>query len=71
MLVCCMHPTVLHEDSKLISRDFPGMAREYLKKNVFGEDCVIVHHTGPEGNQSPRHVTKANTFEEAQRFGAM
>lgn len=69
MLVCSMHPTVLHEDSTLVSGDFPGLARRYLQGQVFGQDCVILHHTGPCGNQSPRHVTKANTFQEAQRLG--
>jgi neutral ceramidase len=29
----------------------------------------VLHHTGPAGNQSPRHVTKANTFAEAERIG--
>ncbi len=69
MQVCCMHPTVMHEDSTLVSGDFPGMARIYLKENVLGENCPVLHHTGPAGNQSPRHVTKGNTFEEAERLG--
>ncbi len=69
MLVCSMHPTVMHEDSKLVSGDFPGMSRIYLQENVFGKDCPVLHHTGPSGNQSPRHVTKANTFDEAKRLG--
>ena len=69
MLVCCMHPTVMHEDSTLISGDFPALAREYLQQQVLRNDCPVVHHTGPQGNQSPRHVTKANTFEEATRLG--
>ena len=69
MLVCSMHPTVLHEDSTLVSADFPGMAREYLQENVFAKSCPILHHTGPAGNQSPRHVTRGNSFEEAKRLG--
>jgi hypothetical protein len=69
MLVCSMHPTVLHEDSTLISGDFPGMARLYLQNYILGENCPVLHHTGPSGNQSPRHVTRANTFEEAERLG--
>ncbi|MFI4913065.1 MAG: neutral/alkaline non-lysosomal ceramidase N-terminal domain-containing protein [Sedimentisphaeraceae bacterium JB056] len=71
MLVCSMHPTVLHEDSTLVSGDFPGMSRKYLQETVFGKDCPVLHHTGPAGNQSPRHITKANTFEEAIRLGEM
>jgi len=69
MLICSMHPTVMHEDSTLVSGDFPGMTRLYLQKNVLDENCPVLHHTGPSGNQSPRHVTKANTFDEAERLG--
>ena len=69
MLVCSMHPTVLHEDSTLVTGDFPGLSRIYLQENVLGKDCPVLHHMGPSGNQSPRHVTKANTFEEAKRLG--
>ena len=71
MLVCSMHPTVLHEDSTLVSGDFPAMARHWLQGQVVGENCPVLHHTGPCGNQSPRHVTVANTFEEAKRLGAV
>ncbi len=69
MLVCSMHPTVLHEDSTLISGDFPGLARQQLQQTVLGSDCPVLYHTGPAGNQSPRHVTRSNTFSEARRLG--
>jgi hypothetical protein len=69
MLVCSMHPTIMHEDSKLVSGDFPAMARKYLQEQILGMDCPVLHHTGPSGDQSPRHVTKSNTFEEATRIG--
>lgn len=69
MLVCSMHPTVLHEDSTLISADFPGATRAFLQENVCGVDCPVLHHSGASGNQSPRHVTQGNTFEEATRIG--
>ncbi|HAU38968.1 MAG TPA: hypothetical protein DCX07_14800 [Phycisphaerales bacterium] len=68
MLVCSMHPTVLHEDSTLVSADFPGFAKQYLRRQAVG-DCPILYHTGPSGNQSPRHVVRANTFDEARRLG--
>ncbi len=71
MLVCSMHPTVLHEDSKLISGDFPAMARQQLGREILGEKCVVLYHTGPAGNQSPRHVTRDNTFDEAKRLGSI
>lgn len=69
MAVCSMHPTVLHEDSTLYSGDFIGLARQYLQKNALGSGCPVLFHAGPCGNQSPRHVVKANTFAEAQRLG--
>jgi neutral ceramidase len=71
MIVCSMHPTVLHEDSTLISGDFPAMTRQYLQEHVVGHDCPILYHTGPCGNQSPRHVTRSNTFAEAVRLGGL
>lgn len=69
MLVCNMHPTILHEDSTLYSSDFPHFVRKALQEEVLGNDRPVVYFTGTAGNQSPRHVTKSNTFEEAKRIG--
>lgn len=69
MLVYGMHPTVLHEDSTLISADFPCFTRRYLQERVLGARCPVLYHNGASGNQSPRHVTRSNTFAEAQRLG--
>jgi hypothetical protein len=69
MLVVSMHPTVLREDSRVVSGDFPGLARRYLQQHVLGADCAVLHHTGPAGNQSPRHVVRENTVAEARRLG--
>ncbi len=71
MLVYAMHPTVLHEDSTLISGDFPYFTRGYLQERVLGAACPVLYHNGASGNQSPRHMTHANTFEEAQRLGEL
>ncbi|MCC6124627.1 MAG: neutral/alkaline non-lysosomal ceramidase N-terminal domain-containing protein [Pirellulales bacterium] len=71
MLVCSMHPTVLHENSRLVSGDFPGLSRIWLQENVLGTGCPVLHQTGPAGNQSPRYVTSENTFAEAQRLGEL
>lgn len=68
-LICNMHPTVLHEDSTLVSGDFPACAREIIQKEYLGCECPVIWFTGTAGNQSPRHVTKGNTFEEAYRLG--
>ena len=69
MLVCSMHPTVLHEGSRLISGDFPAFARHYLRDQLFGAEIPVIYHTGTAGDQSPRYVTRSNTFDEAQRLG--
>ena len=69
MLVCNMHPTILHEDSTLYSSDFPHFVRKTLQEVVLGNDRPVIYFTGTAGNQSPRHVARANTFEEAKRIG--
>lgn len=68
MLICNMHPTILHEDSKLYSGDFPYFTGKSIQEQL-GKTCTVVYFTGTAGNQSPRHVTKSNTFEEAERIG--
>lgn len=67
-LIYGMHPTVLHEDSTLVSSDFPHYTRSYLGKS-FGKDLVVLYHNAPCGNQSPRFFVKVNTFAEAERLG--
>ncbi len=67
-IIHCMHPTVLHEDSKLISADFPGYTRKFISDNL-GEDVVLLYQTGPSGNQSPRHFIDSNSLSEARRLG--
>lgn len=63
-----MHPTVLHEDSKLVSADFPHYARLVLQEQ-FAPNAPVLYQTGPSGNQSPRHFVKEQTFAEAERLG--
>lgn len=69
MLICNMHPTVLHENSTLFSGDFPGIARQVLQKELLAKPCPVLHHAGACGNQSPRYVTRENSFPEAERLG--
>ena len=68
MCTCSMHPTVLHEDSRLISGDFFGCARQSIQKS-FGEELAVLVQMGAAGNQSPRHVVTSNTLAEAKRLG--
>ena len=67
-LIYGMHPTVLHEDSTLISGDFPYFARLQLQEAI-GQKAVVLYHTGPAGNQSPRYHVNGQTFAEAERLG--
>ena len=70
MLFYAMHPTVLHEDSTLISGDFPHFARQHLRDvGALPADCPILYHNGASGNLSPRHSVRANTLPEAKRLG--
>ena len=69
-VVYSMHPTVLHEDSTLFSGDFPAFARQCLRE-TFGEELVVLYHTGPCGNQSPRYHVSGQTFSEAERLGRL
>jgi hypothetical protein len=69
MVVYAMHPTVLHENSTLVSGDFPHFTREYLRRHVLPSNCSVLYHNGASGNQSPRHTARANTMPEAQRLG--
>ena len=66
-LVYGMHPTVLHEDSTLVSADFPHYARLEIAEAFPG--VTTVYHNGPCGNLSPRYHVKGQTFAEAERLG--
>jgi hypothetical protein len=63
-----MHPTVMHEDSTLVSSDFPHYTRQHLRE-CLGESVTVLFHTAPCGNQSPRYFVNGQTFAEAERLG--
>ncbi len=65
-----MHPTVMHEDSTLVSADFPGYTRQHLHE-ALDPELVVLYHSAPCGNQSPRNAVIAQTFAEAERLGRM
>lgn len=69
LIVYGMHPTVLHEDSTLVSADFPGFTRRALRGRALPASCPVLYLQGAAGDQSPRHLTRANTFAEAARLG--
>ena len=66
-LIYAMHPTVLHEDTTLVSSDFPGYTRQLLASHIPG--LAILYHNGPCGNLSPRYHVRGQTFAEAERLG--
>jgi neutral ceramidase len=68
VLVYGMHPTVLHEDSTLISSDFPHYTRLHIQER-FGAEHVTVYLMAPSGDQSPRRFVSGQTFAEAERLG--
>ena len=70
MLVCSMHPTVLHEDSTPVSGDFPAMTRQYLQEHA---SLARLSRPSPyrsvrQSEPSTRH-SRENTFDEAARLG--
>jgi hypothetical protein len=67
LLIYGMHPTVLHEDSKLISSDFPHYTRRQLEELFPG--LTVIYHNGACGNLSPRYEVFGQTFAEAERLG--
>jgi hypothetical protein len=66
-LVYGMHPTVLHEDSHLVSSDFPHFTRQQIVAAF--PSVTTVYHNAPSGNLSPRYHVKGQTFAEAERLG--
>jgi len=62
-----LHPTVIHEDSTLVSADYPGYIREYLKKCMPGMNLLFAQ--GTSGDQSSRYFRHGQSFGEAERIG--
>lgn len=67
LLIYGMHPTVLHEDSRLISSDFPHYTRVQIEERFPG--ITVAYHNGACGNLSPRYEVFSQTFAEAERLG--
>ena len=71
MVVYSMHPTVFRENSSVVSADFPGATRRTLPRTVMPAGCPILYHTGPAGDQSPRHVLRGSSIAEVERLGGL
>ncbi|NQU39886.1 MAG: neutral/alkaline non-lysosomal ceramidase N-terminal domain-containing protein [Lentisphaerae bacterium] len=66
-LFYAMHPTVMHEDSTLVSSDFPAFTRLHIQEAYPGVQTI--YHNGTCGNLSPRYHVTGQTFAEAERLG--
>ncbi len=62
-----LHPTVLHEDSSLVSADYPGYIRKYLSQKKPALNLLFMQ--GTSGDQSTRYFRKGQSFTEAKRVG--
>jgi len=67
MLKYALHPTVIHEDSTLVTADYPGYTREYLKEQE--PEMNLLFQQGTSGDQSTRYFRQGQDFEEAKRIG--
>lgn len=64
------HPTALHQDNYLISRDFPGFTCDAVGR-FLGSGSVVAFAQGTAGDVSTRWVRRSTTFDEAERLGYM
>ena len=62
-----LHPTLIHEESALVTADYPAYIREFLTKNKPG--AYLLFAQGTSGNQSTRYFRTGQSFDEAKRIG--
>lgn len=62
-----LHPTFLHEDSLLVTADYPGYIRKYLEDTFPG--AFVGFAQGTSGDQSSRYFRQGQSFDEAKRVG--
>lgn len=62
------HPTVLHQDNRLISADFPGYSNLQLEKL---SGALPIFMTGAAGDISTRYTRRETTFREVKRLGSI
>ena len=66
-LCYALHPTYLHAENLLVTADYPGYIRGYLKYAAPG--AIFMFAQGTSGNQSSRYFRTGQNFEEACRVG--
>lgn len=62
-----LHPTYLHAENVLVSADYPGFIRSFLKFAY--PEAVFLFAQGTSGDQSSRYHRTGQNFEEACRVG--
>ena len=62
-----LHPTYLHAENVLVSADYPGYIRSFLKFAY--PEAVFLFAQGTSGDQSSRYHRTGQNFEEACRVG--
>jgi hypothetical protein len=62
-----LHPTVIHEDSSLVTADYPAYIREELSQRYPG--MILLFAQGAAGDQSTRYFRQGQSFAEAGRIG--
>lgn len=62
------HPTVLHQDNRYMSADFPGFSNAQLEKIT---SAFPIYMTGAAGDISTRYTRREKSFYEVQRFGTI
>ncbi len=62
-----LHPTVIHEDSTLVTADSPAYVRQVFREAA--PEATVLFMQGTAGNQSTRYFRKGQDFAEAERIG--
>lgn len=62
------HPTVLHQDNRLISADFPGRSNLQLERTL---KTLPIYMTGAAGDISTRYTRRDTNFQEIERLGSI
>lgn len=62
------HPTVMHQDNRLISADFPGFSNLQLERI---SKALPIFMTGAAGDVSTRYTRRETTFREVARMGSI
>lgn len=64
-----LHPTILHGENTLVSADYPGAVRAFLRECY--PHAVFMFSQGTSGDQSPRYFRRDQSFAEVKRFGGI